>query len=98
MVDEELPDCHELIRLLEERDWVVVAGRTGFYARLQPNPQSEHSVVVPTNPQAADYVTLLLAAIQTLDAEHGDLWSGDLQPKLSADVSEEVSFSSDSTS
>jgi hypothetical protein len=91
MVDDELPDCHELIRLLEERDWVVVAERKGFYARLQPNPQWEHSVVVPTNPQAADYATLLLAAIQTLDAEHSDLWSGDLQPKLAADATEEVS-------
>ena len=98
MADEELPDCHELIRLLKERDWVVVAERKGFYARLQPNPHSEHSLVVPTNPQAADYVTLLLAAIQTLDVEHSDLWSSDLQPKLSADVSEEVSFSSDATS
>jgi hypothetical protein len=86
MVDDELPDCQELIRLLVERDWVVVAERTGFYARL------------PTNPQAADYVPLLLAAIQSLDAEHSDLWSGDLQPKLSADVSDEVSFSSDATS
>jgi hypothetical protein len=98
MVDEELPDFHELIRMLEERDWVVVAERKGFYARLQPNPQSEHSVVVPTNPQAVDYDTLLLAAIQTLDAEHGDLWSGDLQPKLAADATEEISFSSDATS
>jgi hypothetical protein len=95
MVDDELPDCQELIRLLVERDWVVVAERTGFYARLQPNPQSEHSVVVPTNPQAADYATLLLAAIQTLDAEHSDLWSGDLQPKLAADVTDEVAFFDD---
>jgi hypothetical protein len=98
MVDEELPDCHELIRLLQERDWVVVAERKGFYARLQPNPQSEHSVVVPTNPQAADYNTLMLAAVQTLDAEHSDLWSSDLQPKLAADVTEEIPFSSDATS
>jgi hypothetical protein len=91
MADDELPDCHELIRLLEERDWVVVAERKGFYSRLQPNPQSEQSVVVPTNPEAADYGTLLVAATQTLDAEHGHLWSDDLQPKLLADATEEVS-------
>lgn len=91
MADEELPDCHELIRLLQGRDWVVVAERKGFYARLQPSPQSEHSVVVPTNPQAPDFVPLMLAAVQTLDAEHSDLWSSDLQPKLAAEVSEGLS-------
>jgi hypothetical protein len=92
MVDEQLPDCHELIRMLEDHHWVVVAERKGFYARLQPNMQSEHSVVVPTDPDASDYTTLLLAAVQTLDAEHRDLWSHELQPKLSAIPKEGVSF------
>jgi hypothetical protein len=89
MVDGELPEGHELIRLLEARDWVVVAERTGFYVRLQPSLQAEHSVLVPTNPQEVDYATLLVAAIET---EHNNLWSGDLQPKLAADApTEEVS-------
>jgi hypothetical protein len=93
MADDELPDGHELIRLLEERNWVVVAERNGFYTRLKPYLHAEHSVVVPTNPNAADYVTLLVAATQTLDDEHSHLWSSDLQPKISAGSKTHIPFS-----
>lgn len=85
-----------VIRLLTDSDWVQTGGRSGLYARFAArqaeNDQLGHSVVIPLNPEAPDYQTVLVEAIDALKAIRTDDDGTDVVNRILTTPTDEFSF------
>jgi hypothetical protein len=86
--DETAPtiDGRRLRVMLQDAGWRVTGEREGLYVRLAPDSEymgPQGSLLIPTNPDSADYAELLMEALHLLRTSSGDLWSRLLLPQLS---------------
>lgn len=100
----ELVDPDRLLLLLEDLGWTIAGGRSGIYKRLTPPTDDQDSwgrrwsLLVPLDRSAPDFSDSMRAAILELRGSiFRDLWTVDLAPRLSTELTDSFRFRKEST-
>jgi hypothetical protein len=84
----------ERLRLvLQESGWKIAGQRTGAYVRLRPPQEGEHSVLVPMDRAAPEYLASMRAALADIRRlAIGETWAANVSARLVVEPSDNFKF------
>jgi hypothetical protein len=90
-------DPERLRLVLQESGWTIAGQRTGVYVRLHPPEEGGHTVLVPLDRAAPEYVDSMRAALADIRRlATRDIWASNVSARLVVEPSDSFRFRAES--
>jgi hypothetical protein len=86
-------DAERLALILRESGWTASGQRAGTYVRMQPPEECDHTVLIPLDPSAPEYLETMRAALADIRhlAAQG-MWASNVSARLAVEPSDSFRF------